>query len=80
MRIDMSSPCPLARHDTVLLASDGLSDNLLPGEIVEIVRKGPLLRAAAELMASAQRRMEAPGAGEPSKPDDLTLILARRRT
>lgn len=79
MRIEMSSPCPLSRRDTLLLASDGLSDNLLPDEIVEIMRKGPLLKVAAELVTCAQRRMEAPRAGEPSKPDDLTLILARRR-
>lgn len=79
MRIDMSSPCTLARRDTMLLASDGLSDNLLPDEIVEIVRKGSLRKAASALMTHAQRRMESPRAGEPSKPDDLTLILARRR-
>ena len=80
MRIDMSSPCALARYDTVLLASDGVSDNLLPEEIVEIVRRGPLLRAAEELAREAARRMDAPLHGEPSKPDDLTLLLARRRS
>jgi len=79
MRIDMSSPCTLARRDTVLLASDGLTDNLLPDEIVEIMRKGPLEKAANSLAARARTRMDEPRGGEPSKPDDLTLVLARRR-
>jgi serine/threonine protein phosphatase PrpC len=80
VHIDMSSPHTLARRDTILLASDGLSDNLLPREVIEIVRKGALKKAAAALAAKAIARMDEPREGQPSKPDDLTLVLARRRT
>ena len=40
MRIEIGAPLELARRDTLLLASDGLSDNLLIHEIVERIRKG----------------------------------------
>jgi serine/threonine protein phosphatase PrpC len=78
MRIEVGSARRLAARDTVLLASDGLFDNLSLGEIVEVVRAGPLERASAELARLCAGRMSAPRAGEPSKPDDLTFVLFRR--
>jgi len=77
MRIEMGPVLHLAARDTLLLASDGLSDNLRQGEIVELARKAPLAEAARRLVADARRRMTAPTQGDPSKPDDLTLILFR---
>ncbi len=77
MRIEMGPILHLAARDTLLLASDGLSDNLNQGEIVELARKAPLAEAARRLVADARRRMSAPTPGAPSKPDDLTLILFR---
>jgi len=79
MRIEMSSTRKLAPRDTVLLASDGLLDNLWLGEIVERIRKGPLPQAAGALVDAARRRMEGRDEGEPSKPDDLTFIAFRPR-
>lgn len=79
MRIEIGSPLRLAARDTVLVASDGLLDNLLPAEILDIIRCGPLARAATALRDTARRRMDAPGPGEPSKPDDLSFVLYRRR-
>lgn len=79
MRIELGATRSLARRDTVVLASDGLSDNLHLGEIVEQLRKGPLPRAVDELAALGRRRMEEPAEGAPSKPDDLTFIAIRRR-
>lgn len=78
MRIELGATVNLARRDTVVLASDGLSDNVHLEEIVERVRKGPLLRAVDELAALGKKRMEAPADGAPSKPDDLTFIAIRR--
>lgn len=78
MRIDIGPVLPLDPRDTLLLATDGLSDNLGIDEIVEIVRRGPLSRAAAALMAEARRRMQEPRERRPSKPDDATLVLFRR--
>jgi len=78
MRIEVGSAIVIARHDTLLLASDGLVDNLTPEEIVEIVRKGPLARAAQKLSALARHRMADDRSTRPSKPDDLTYVLYRR--
>ena len=80
MRIELGAPLALARHDTLLLASDGLTDNLSLDEIVEIIRKGPLDRPSAKLAALARDRMDGADAGAdtPSKPDDLTIVGYRR--
>ena len=77
MRIEMGPLLHLAAHDTLLLASDGLSDNLSQAQIAERARKVPLAEAARRLVVDARRRMTAPTLGDPSKPDDLTLILFR---
>ena len=74
MRIEVGSARRLAPRDTLLLASDGLSDNLHTEEIVERVRVGPLMAAARRLAGDASRRMREPTPGEPSKPDDLTFV------
>jgi len=79
MKIEIGPTIKLAPRDTVLLASDGLSDNLHTEEIIERVRKGPIEAAAAGLAADAARRMTEPKNDQPSKPDDLTFILFRRR-
>lgn len=79
MRIEMGSQRTLAPRDTLLVASDGLSDNLLVREIADRARRGPLPDAAEALAAAARRRMYAPQEGEPSKSDDLTLLAFRLR-
>jgi serine/threonine protein phosphatase PrpC len=78
MRIELGATVSLAPRDTIVVASDGLSDNLHLDEIVELVRKGPLKHAIDALAAVGRARMEAPGEGSPSKPDDLTLVAIRR--
>lgn len=78
MRIELGASVRLAPRDTVVVASDGLSDNLHLDEIVELVRKGPLEPAVDSLAALGRSRMENPDGGAPSKPDDLTLIAIRR--
>lgn len=79
MRIELGATLELALRDTVVLASDGLSDNLHMGEIVERFRKGPLLEAAEQVAALGRKRMAQPAEGTPSKPDDLTFVAIRRR-
>lgn len=78
MRIEVGSAVKLKRHDTVLLASDGIFDNLHVAEIVDLIRKGSLLRSAMALATGAQRRMLKAEPGHPSKPDDTTFLLFRR--
>lgn len=78
MRVEMGAPLELASLDTVLLASDGVFDNLGPEEIVEHVRKGPLQSAADTLIEAIARRMQGDDPAAPSKPDDVSLICLRR--
>jgi serine/threonine protein phosphatase PrpC len=77
MRVEVGSSVQLARRDTLLLASDGLLDNLTTEEIIERIRKGPLHSVVAGLARDAQERMRHPREGLPSKPDDLTYVLYR---
>lgn len=79
MRIEIGSPRPLAPHDTVVLASDGLLDNVHLEEIVETVRTGPIQKGARALVEAAHRRMAGGDARQPSKPDDTTFIAFRPR-
>ncbi|NOZ53756.1 MAG: serine/threonine-protein phosphatase [Gammaproteobacteria bacterium] len=78
MYVEIGSPVRLSRFDTVLVASDGLFDNLRVKEIVEIVRKGALSAVAQALIKKCSERMQQPEAGQPSKPDDIAFILFRR--
>jgi serine/threonine protein phosphatase PrpC len=77
MRIEVGSPLVLAPRDTLLLASDGLYDNLHVDEIVALVRKGSLDDAVGALASLARERMQSASNGAPHKPDDLTLIAFR---
>jgi serine/threonine protein phosphatase PrpC len=78
MRIEVGAPLPLALRDTLLLSSDGLLDNLHVEEVVDGARSGPLVEGVRRLKDSALQRMTHPAEGEPSKPDDLTLVAFRR--
>lgn len=78
MRIEMGAEVRLKPRDTVLLASDGLTDNLHLHEITEIIRKGSLASAMQSIASLAQRRMSNESKGQPSKPDDLSVILFRK--
>jgi len=79
MHIDVGPPLKLAARDTVLLATDGLFDNLHADEIVALIRKGKLTKSTTELIEYCRNRMVNPtNDAEPSKPDDLTLIALRQ--
>jgi protein phosphatase len=78
MRVEVGPALQLAVRDTVLLASDGLFDNLYIDEIVDTIRSGPLTTAADRLVARVQARMQGADAkDQPCKPDDLTVVLFR---
>ncbi len=77
MRIEVGSAVELSPRDTLLVASDGLSDNLHMSEIVETIRKGSLDDITDNLARRARERMEGREDGEPSKPDDLTFAVFR---
>ena len=77
MRIELGSSLRLAKHDTVLIASDGLFDNLLSEEISDHICQGSLRDSVAAMVQAAWSRMENPGQGTPHKPDDLTIMAFR---
>lgn len=78
MSIEVGPVVTLARYDTLLLASDGLLDNLRIHEITEIIRKGKLSSVAETLRQRVHDRMTHFGEEHPCKPDDLSFILYRR--
>ena len=77
MRIEVGSPIRLAPRDTVLLATDGLLDNLSLQEIVDGIRTGPLVGVVRHLVQNCGQRMREPEGDQPSKPDDVTFLLFR---
>lgn len=77
MRIEIGPALEMAPRDTLLLASDGLADNLHVEEIVDRVRKGPLQTAVTNVAEDTLQRMHQPTLEHPSKADDLTLIAFR---
>ena len=78
MRIDIGSAVKLRPRDTVLLASDGLTDNIHIDEVINIMRKGPLDKAIESMTRLAHHRMTNESKLQPSKPDDLSVILFRK--
>lgn len=77
MRIEIGPTLKLGRFDTLLLATDGLTDNVSLLEIVELLRAGPLEGAAKALAQTARGRMLDPEEGLPSKNDDMTFVAFR---
>ncbi len=78
MWVDTAESVRLDDRDTVIVASDGLWDNLYRDEVVEQIDSRSLAVAAKELAAIAGKRMKSSGISEPSKPDDLSFILYRQ--
>jgi serine/threonine protein phosphatase PrpC len=77
MRVEIGPEIKLAPRDTMIIASDGLFDNLQVEEIANIIRTGPLLRAAENLVKICRGRMTEFSETRPHKPDDLGFILFR---
>jgi len=77
MHVEVGPRITLAARDTLLVASDGLFDNLMMDEIVDTIRKGPLDIAATSLARRCHTRMTQSETGQPHKPDDLSFILYR---
>ena len=78
MRLEIGPRIELAKYDTVVMASDGLRDNLSLNQVTELVRKGPLDKCLEKLTKSCHRVMGQKDEGKPGHPDDLTIIALRR--
>jgi serine/threonine protein phosphatase PrpC len=79
MHVEMGSGRRLSDRDGLLVASDGVLDNLLLDELVGLLKSGPAEKAAAKIAELASERMREPRDGKPHKPDDLTLVVFSRR-
>jgi serine/threonine protein phosphatase PrpC len=77
MHISIGPTVQLASYDSVLIASDGLFDNLSIEEIVAYCRKDPIKKSAFKLKDNACDRMEKNNIMNPGKPDDLSFIEYR---
>lgn len=75
MHIEIGPAQRLAKRDSIVVASDGLFDNLLLDEIVSLGRVGKPIDRVQKLTALASERMEQQDATKPGKPDDLTILL-----
>ena len=67
----------LAELDTVILASDGLWDNVYRDEVAELVSNRSLTESANGIFRMATERMRRKPDSEFGKPDDLSFILYR---
>lgn len=79
MSVEIGVPLKLAERDTVVIASDGLFDNLLSEEIAALACLGPIGPACEALATAAVSRMAGAMPGQVGKPDDLTILLYRPR-
>lgn len=77
MRIEIGPSIKLNLNDTLLLATDGLFDNLMSQEIVELIRRNPVDKQAVRLMKAAGQRMRGDDQSQPNKPDDITVMMYR---
>jgi len=77
MRVEIGPKITLAPRDTLVIASDGLFDNLKIHEITDIIRIGPLRFAAEALAKICRERMTDFSETRPHKPDDVGFILFR---
>ncbi len=75
MHIEIGPAIHLAPRDTIIIASDGLGDNLHLSEIGELARAGRPLARMNALVSLARHRMNCTDSGLPGKPDDLAVLL-----
>ncbi len=79
MRLEIGPPLQLAPHDTLVLGSDGLFDNISIDEIIASIRCGSLETCAKRLSETSLERMINNSSNALSKPDDITFMLYRPR-
>ena len=77
MWIDVKSLPRLAELDTIILASDGLWDNLYRDEVAKLIGNPSLIEVAHEIARMAAKRMKRESVSGFGKPDDLSFILYR---
>ena len=79
MHVEVGSVRSVSTRDGLLVASDGVLDNLLMDEITGFLKNGTAATAASKIAGVAMQRMQTATEGQPHKPDDLTLIVFSQR-
>jgi serine/threonine protein phosphatase PrpC len=74
MHIEIGPPITLSPRDTILVATDGLFDNLQLDEVLELARRGKPIQRAMSLIELARKRMLGSDS-KIGKPDDLAMII-----
>ncbi len=77
MSIEIGPPIELAPNDTILLASDGLFDNFLIDDLIEIIRKESMQEVLIKLTESCQRMREKDEKKNFLKADDISFVICR---
>ena len=77
MHIAVSGPTRMDKYDSLIIATDGLFDNLHKTEVIEAIRKGNLDQCCDTLIQLAKERMQGMDEGKPSKSDDMSFIIFR---
>ena len=77
MHIAVGPSIKLAKHDTVLLSSDGLTDNFPVDIVIDAVRKGRLSAGVRKLFKQTLAHMQPTEESLEYKPDDLSIIAFR---
>lgn len=75
MHIEVGPAIPLAARDTIVVASDGLFDNLYVDEINDLSRIGRPLDRINALVELATQRMQSFDQAFPGKPDDMAILM-----
>lgn len=79
MHIQIGPAIELANFDTVLLASDGLFDNYLVEQMIEVIRKESLQEVMQQLVALCTPMLDPEGRKKLNKTDDVSFIVLRQR-
>ncbi len=69
----------ISKYDTLLLATDGLFDNYISEELVDIIRSGSLIETTQILQASVVQNINVINKLKLLKQDDVSFILCRRK-
>lgn len=77
MRVEIGAPVLMATRDTLLLATDGVLENIERRDLIDQIRIGPLLQAATNLQARLRLTMAGVDPKLPAHPDDATALLFR---
>ena len=70
----------ISKNDTLILATDGLFDNYISQELIDIVRTGALTDIAEVLRLSLTENIHVFSKQKLLKQDDVSFILCRRKT